>query len=327
MNSEIIDWLKNLNTNKNNPWPDEVTNQAPHKPFLLLSVIDGIEQGWISSNNINLSQDLIDTFFVYWNGIMGVEKVTSISLPFYHMKSEPFWDLTYKPNETEYSSTPSLGGLIDRLEHSELHPKLFALIEDDNTRSEIQSLIAHHYFDSKTAKKVSELSSFNYEANIYEKELELLTENEFIIHHSEKGKKKEITVNRQIRDRAFSNNVRKNYNYTCSVCKSKVVTPTESYLVEGAHIIPWSESYNDDPRNGISLCRNHHWLFDRFMMTIREDYSIVFSKWLNKNHNKWDELEMIAGSKILLPENENLYPADEALANHNVEFKRFQSNL
>ncbi|HBQ60920.1 MAG TPA: hypothetical protein DD671_15200, partial [Balneolaceae bacterium] len=323
MKSEIYNWLKNLNTDKSNPWPDAVTNQAPHKPFLILSIIDGIEQDWITSNKITLSQDLIDTFFVYWNGIMGEERITSITLPYFYMKSEPFWELKYNKGENVYKNAPSLGGLQKRVEYAVIDTQLFSLLNDKATRDEVRSVITNHYFDTETAERISELSSFNYDANQYGKQLELLTENEFKSHYSDKGKTKVATVNRQIRDKAFSNNVRKNYNYNCSVCKSKVVTPTESYLVEGAHIIPWSESYNDDPRNGISLCRNHHWLFDRFMLTIRDDYSIEFSPWLSKKQNNWDELETISGSKILLPKSASHYPAGEALAYHNEEFEKF----
>ena len=327
IDDQIINWLKQLNTDKSHNWPDEVTNQAPHKPFLLLSIIDGIEQGWISINKIELSQDLIDTFFVYWNGIMGEEKITSISLPFFYMKSESFWKLKYKPGKKEYSRSPSLGGLNDRVDYAELHPDLFTLIEDSNTREEIQSVIINHYFGSETAKRVSELSSFNYDANQYEKQLELLTEKEFVTHHSGKGKTRAAKVNQQVRDNAFSNNVRKNYSYTCSVCKSKVVTPTEYSLVEGAHIIPWGKSYNDDPRNGISLCRNHHWLFDKLMLTIREDYSVEFSSWLNRNENDWEELKRVAGSTIVLPEISKYHPAKEALSYHNEEFDKFHRQL
>ena len=30
-------------------------------------------------------------------------------------------------------------------------------------------------------------------------------------------------------------------------------------IVDAAHLIPWSESQNDHPTNGLALCKNHHW--------------------------------------------------------------------
>lgn len=327
INKKIAESLTSLNTNKNKRWPDKVRNQAPHKPFLLLSVLDGVEQGWINSNKIELNQKLIDTFFVYWNGIMGESKITTIALPFYHMGSEPFWELSYISGKREFTSSPSTGGLLDRVKYGVIIPELFELMKNTETRISLQSIITQHYFDADTANKVTELSSFNCDANRYEKELELLAENDFVTHHSSEGKSREATVSKQVREKAFYNNIRKYYNYTCSVCKSKVTTPNEHYLVEGAHIIPWSVSYNDDPRNGISLCRNHHWLFDKHMLTIRNDYTVQLSPWLKKKENQWDEYIKISGSEILLPSDSKFYPAPEALQHHNEKYESVHNDI
>jgi len=327
IDSNIKNWLQNLRTDRSNPWPDTVRNQAPHKPFLLLSILDGIEQGWITSNEVELSQKLIDTFFVYWNGIMGEHRFTTIALPFFHMASEPFWKLSHRPGKERYKSSPSVGGLHDRVKFAVINPDLFELMITDETRGAIQSIITTQYFDSETANKVLELSSVNFDANQYMKELELLVETKFVTHHSGKGKTKKVTVNQQVREKAFSDNIRKNYQYTCSVCKARVQTPTDNYIVEGAHIIPWGESYNDDPRNGISLCRNHHWLFDRSMMTIRPNFTVQLSPWLKKKINQWDEYQTILDSEILLPSDSKFYPAIEALQHHNEEFEKAHKNI
>ncbi len=327
ISNEITGWLKNLNTDKSNPWPDEVTNQAPHKPFLLLSIIDGIKEGWIDSNEIFLSQELVDNFFVYWKGIMGQARTTRIALPFFYMKSEPFWALIYKPDKNEYANAPSLTGLKNRLQFARMNPELYLLIENDKTRSMVQNLIANHYFNSKTAEKVKKLSSLNYDAHKYSEELRKFTNKKFISHYSEEGKIVESTVNQQVRKQGFRKVIRENYNYTCSVCRTKVVTPVESCHVVGAHIIPWNESYNDDPRNGISLCPNHHWLFDEMMMTIRDDFSVKLSPWLKKNNNTWHEYDLISDTKILLPANSQLYPAKEALMYHNDKFENYHRDI
>ena len=36
--------------------------------------------------------------------------------------------------------------------------------------------------------------------------------------------------------------------------------------VDAAHIIPWSISHNDDPRNGLALCKLCHWSFDEGLL-------------------------------------------------------------
>jgi len=46
-------------------WSALTTYQAPHKPFLLLSIMDLIAQGSITENFIEPSFELLDTFNTY----------------------------------------------------------------------------------------------------------------------------------------------------------------------------------------------------------------------------------------------------------------------
>jgi len=129
--------LKNLTADRSHNWPEAVKGQAPHKPFLLLSVMDGVEQGWISTNQVELSQNLVNTFFTYWNGIMGEQRVTTIALPFYHLNSEPFWELQYKPEEKELTYSPSLGVLRKRVQYALVDTSLFERMKSNEQRKEL----------------------------------------------------------------------------------------------------------------------------------------------------------------------------------------------
>jgi putative restriction endonuclease len=51
-------------------YPGLTYQRAPHNPFLLLSVMDLIVQGWITQNLIEPSYELVDTFNRYWATIM-----------------------------------------------------------------------------------------------------------------------------------------------------------------------------------------------------------------------------------------------------------------
>ena len=87
-----------LGTHKNHKlWSALTTRQAPHKPFLLLSIMDLIAQGAITKNFIEPSFELVDIFNGYWSSIMPVGSKGIMSYPFYHMRTEPFWQLI--PNE------------------------------------------------------------------------------------------------------------------------------------------------------------------------------------------------------------------------------------
>ena len=43
----------------------------------------------------------------------------------------------------------------------------------------------------------------------------------------------------------------------------RVVLEGGLYIVDAAHLILFAETHDDDSRNGIALCKNHHWAMDR----------------------------------------------------------------
>ena len=78
-----------LRTDKNRKrWPALTTHQAPHKPFLLLSIMDLIAQWAITQNFIDPSFELVETWNGYRNAFMPVGSKGIMSYPFYHMRSE-----------------------------------------------------------------------------------------------------------------------------------------------------------------------------------------------------------------------------------------------
>lgn len=324
LTDSIINALTSLRSDTSHNWPEEARGRAPHKPFLLLSMMDGIEQGWITNNNIELSQSLVETFFTYWNAIMGEERTTTIALPFYHMQSEPFWQLKYKAGKKEYKTSPSLGGLRDRVEYAVMDKRLFESMADLEASEAIRSLLARNYFSEKAQNKLSDIRSFNYKACEYSRQLEAFAAEPFRKDHTQEESVKYRITQTQVRDAGFSKTVRSAYNYTCAVCRSKVITQGGSSLVDGAHIIPRSQSNNDDPRNGLALCKSHHWMFDEYMLTVTPDYTIRLSKWLEKENNNVGNLWDLNKESILLPEAIGYKPAREALEDHYLKFKEVQ---
>ena len=64
---------------------------APHKPLLLLALLDLIESGDINANRIEPSPRLVEAFLRYWEQVgTGHARVF---LPFYHLKTSGFWHL------------------------------------------------------------------------------------------------------------------------------------------------------------------------------------------------------------------------------------------
>ncbi|MEX1121856.1 MAG: HNH endonuclease, partial [Balneolales bacterium] len=143
----------------------------------------------------------------------------------------------------------------------------------------------------------------------------------FMIDHTSEKEVAYSVTKSPVRDAGFSLSVRRAYDYTCAVCRSRLVTATGNTLVDGAHIIPFKSSRNDDPRNGLALCKSHHWMFDHFMLAIRPDYKIHLSKWMNGNDNRVEETMRCDKHSIMLPSDQGLHPAGEALE---YQYERFQ---
>ena len=82
-------------------WPALMKHRAPHKPLLLLAVIDLFGQGSIRSNLIELTPDLGETFTLYWSRVMPPDQRGNIALPFFHLKSDGFWHLIAQPGRED----------------------------------------------------------------------------------------------------------------------------------------------------------------------------------------------------------------------------------
>ncbi|NBC04396.1 MAG: hypothetical protein GVY20_11920 [Bacteroidetes bacterium] len=322
--SDDIKLLLNINADRSHNWDDSTRGQAPHKPFLLLSIMDGIEQGWIPDNRIKLTQSLTETFFTYWNAVMGEDRITTIALPFFYMKSEPFWELIYKPDQKPYKNSPSLGGLKKRLDYAILDSRIFEIMNTPVLSEQLRQRISATYFSPEAQAKLSDIRTFNYQSYDYGKQLEAFAAEPFKIDHTSEEEIKYRTQRTQVRDAGFSKTVRSAYDYTCAVCRSKVITQGGSTLVDGAHIVPRSQRNNDDPRNGLALCKTHHWMYDQYLLTVTPSYKVQLSGWLKKEDNSVGDLWDYHGKEILYPSLDKYQPAAEALENHFLKYKEMQ---
>ncbi|HYW35135.1 MAG TPA: HNH endonuclease [Balneolaceae bacterium] len=322
MAEEVIRHIKNLRTDRNSSlWDERTRGRAPHKPFLLLSVLDGIEIGWINDSQIILNQDLIETFFHYWNNVMGKERNTTIALPFFHMKSEPFWELRYKRGMKPYKNSPSLGGLMNRLSCAQINKKLFEILSGVEGRKIFLRTLLKNYFSEEVQEHVLNLHNINIGAYNYAQQLELIAAEPFVKYHAGNEEDFYTWQKTQQREQGFGLTIREHYDHRCAVCRTKVKTPNGASLVEGAHIIPWSESKNDDPRNGLALCKTHHWMFDHNLLAVQPNYQIKLSAWLKNKGERVEDTLAWDREKILLPDISRYLPNIEALEERYEQFK------
>jgi putative restriction endonuclease len=80
--------------------------------------------------------------------------------------------------------------------------------------------------------------------------------------------------------------------------------------------VPWSESKNDDPRNGLALCRLCHWTFDEGLMSLSEVYVILASRQPTGSDNVPAHLGALVGRLLVGPAEAAWRPDWEALRWH-----------
>jgi putative restriction endonuclease len=82
-------------------------------------------------------------------------------------------------------------------------------------------------------------------------------------------------LQRPFRDRAFAATIKSAYHDTCAVTGLKIINGGGRSEVEAAHIRPVAAQGPDSPRNGIALSGTVHWMFDRGLISIDDDYTIL----------------------------------------------------
>ncbi|MGC1645713.1 MAG: HNH endonuclease [Candidatus Sulfotelmatobacter sp.] len=80
------------------------------------------------------------------------------------------------------------------------------------------------------------------------------------------------------REARFRISVLYNYDFVCSLTGYRLTTTESESIVDAAHIHQFSNSRNNDSRNGLALCKNAHWLFDSGLWTLTDQYNVIVAK-------------------------------------------------
>lgn len=263
-------------------------HEKPHKPILLLAVMDLIERGIINNNRIVPSQELRETFTAYFKVVLQGNDHNSPENPFYYLCSEGFWSLYPK----RPSAALSWSGLQREVAYASIHPELYMLMCEPIPREHLRKAIYSRYF----AAHRDALHRVCMEQTQHE-DLTTLA----VAEDPLPG-----------RDKAFRKLIIGIYDYRCAACGLRLHIDN-IVLVEAAHLIPWSESQNDNPRNGMALCRNHHYAMDRYLIAPTPDRTWKVSKRLDDRRDGEADLVALNNRSILLPKLEQYRPSPESL--------------
>jgi putative restriction endonuclease len=85
----------------------------------------------------------------------------------------------------------------------------------------------------------------------------------------------ESVIARPFREAAFATSVKAAYANTCAMSGLQIINGGGRAEVQAAHIRPVASGGSDSVRNGIALSGTIHWMFDRGLVSVDEDFSIL----------------------------------------------------
>jgi len=263
-------------------------NPAPHKPLLLLVIMEMAEKGEIASREVTLSPDLAFRFSVFWSVVAQRRKQSpEVRLPFHHLGSSGMW----QPLTEDGEPSPDRK-LTTRIR---LDPSFFDCLANQRFRDQARRVLLETEPYFRPEERAALYSMLQIKPTAPE------------IHEDEKLYRESIQTGRDARFRIEV--VVLAYKYTCALTGYRMTTLTMESIVDAAHIHEFRDSRNNDPCNGIALSKNAHWQFDRGLWSLNNDYRVLV------NREKFIEegvpgqrLADFEGRRIFLPSDPKYWP-------------------
>lgn len=162
----MIDEFTSLSTAKNSSeWEEKTHYRAPYKPILLLVILDLLEEGHVEQNFFEWNEELQNRFHSYLDKIYP-DKTPKSFYPFYHLNSEPFWELVPVPGKEDElgakSSIRSKNEMNQFVKGAKFKDEYFEKLSDSNFRQKLRDTILGTYFDEVVANILQKENDTNY---------------------------------------------------------------------------------------------------------------------------------------------------------------------
>jgi len=123
----------------------------------------------------------------------------------------------------------------------------------------------------------------------------------------------EMMVSRPFREQSFMHNVRAAYSNRCAITGLQLINGGGRPEVQAAHIQPVASKGPDSVRNGLALSGTVHWMFDRGLISIGDDYKILVAK----HRVPENAVRLLNKTGVIhLPKDRTLYPNAHYLKFH-----------
>jgi putative restriction endonuclease len=297
--NEAVETLYDLNVGVIGTGPNR--HERPHKPLLLLTVLDLIATGHASPERVSWSQELRGRFLAYFAVVRCENDQNTPENPFYYMRGDGFWQPVeiQRGEERPLASTPTVTQANAGTVFARIIGGMEALVRTPEQRMKIREALVSRYFPIDRDQITTLFAERAFAA---EQAQALSMAAEAPTEYAIPG-----------RSPAFR---RKVLEVQCAACGLRIKLPdADSTFVDGAHLIPFQEGRNDHPTNGLALCKNHHWAMDRFLLVPTPERTWKASPRLDARRSIGErDLVSLDGEPILPPHDDAFTPAAAGLA-------------
>ena len=210
----------------------------------------------------------------------------------------------------------SINKLISVVNYGWFSNELFLYMSDPSNRTYVRQLLIETYFPAKSgefAKRKNRGEGYFHDLEAY-------------ILNVPEARKKVIKIETEeevyVRSGLFKRLVPQVYQQTCAISGMQLGSTFGHTFVDACHIVPFSVSHDDRVTNGLALCPNIHRAFDRGLIAINDDYSVLLSSHIREKSEHAYSLNKFEGEKMLLPERQSAWPDVGLLRWHRKEVFR-----
>ena len=300
MKAELVKkWLGKLTKLNAASGRGQYRGKAPHKPLLLLCLLDMAEAGELTGRTFTRTAGLVLRFKSY--GALVSERWPTrldLRMPFFYLRTQGFWQAF------TLEMTPAQSP--DSCFVCELNEEFFDLLADADFRLKARLLLVSRYFESR--ERFALLESLGLCADGMDRaERNMSALNE----------EAEDAARKKGRSARFAVQVVSRYKFTCALTGLSCLTTDGAAIVDAAHIEPFAEAQNDDIENGLALCKNAHWMFDEGLWSVRGDGRVVLApQRFTENGPDGLRLQSYAGRLLQFAASVTLRPKAEYFAQH-----------
>ena len=289
LESEIKARFASLNT-----W-SRGTERAPHKPLLVLLAISRC----LNDGQRQIPFDQIDKPLIELLENFGPPRKSFHSeYPFWRLQNDGIWELENAENcearkgntdakKTELRKYGVTGGFTEEV--------FKALSQSDGLAFEVTRQILFAHFPDSFHEDLLDTVGLDFDL---------------------------VMSKRRKRDPKFREMILSAYEYRCAVCDYNIGLLGRPVGLEAAHI-QWHQAKGPDTHeNGLALCVMHHKLFDRGVIGLSDEHSLLVSEKShgNETFDRW--VLAFNGQTIRQPQSAKYLPAQEFIAWHRKEVFR-----